>query len=157
MAEESQTRYEGVSVTIKFGSDKDAPWVVFHGTMQQVRAQIIASFAYDDTANEWTDAELVTQATKTAAGLMVATSGLGGTPISGGRRGGSSAFAAAREKTESAPPAEPEPELTLAQRIEACESVPDLQALWVENAAAIQSEGLVDAWKARGKALTTAA
>jgi hypothetical protein len=152
MAEESQTRYEGVSVTIKFGTDKDAPWVVFHGTMPQVRKQIIESFAFGEDGAEWTDAELVTQATKAAGGLMAATSGLGGTPVS---RRSSGAYAAARAQ-QTAPPAEPEPELTLAQKIEACASVPDLQALWVENSAAIQSEGLVDAWKAKGKALTAA-
>lgn len=134
------------TATIKFGRGHEDPWLVFRGTPERVKEQIVVAFGTDvEEAEGLTLAELVVNVSKTAQGARTASAGLGGTVI---KQGGW-----ARAAQEEAAPAEPEVNPLLA-KIEAVDSVDKLRDLYARNADAFKNDAdLMAAWKAKGASL----
>ena len=158
-----------MSVTIKADepggkyNDAKSPgsWIVFHGTPAAIREQIMDTFTFEESAKDLDLSELIVEATRMFKAVCnVATGPLAGRVLGGGGKqdsgSSSSAWAAAREGSTSTP-AEEQKELTIAELIEAQESVDSLKELWLERSDDIKSEGLVDAWTKKGQALKEAA
>lgn len=150
MSDPNQTRE--VSVTIKHDG-KDSTWLVFRGSVEAVREQIIECFGMTETEG-LTLHELSVEATRLVKATSQVANGLGGRVLKGGSQ---SAFAQAREGGGSAPaPAKEDEDVPLKGMIEAATSVAALKTLWAENKAAFDADPeLFAAWKAKGKSLSS--
>lgn len=137
-----------VTVTIKFGKDYDAPWIVFRGSPASAHDEIVSTFGFDAKESEGlTLAQLTLNATK-AAKAANGVSSAGGTAVSpwGARR--ASGRGHTQEKSE--PKGNP-----LAQLIEGCTTLTEIQAVWGDYSSALQSdEELLALFKAKGKEIT---
>lgn len=164
----SEPRARGLQVTIKYGKGYEETWVSFAGLPDEIREDIIGYFGLDrDSVTGLTLSELVVSATNLAHAKGNVAATLGGTVIAPAQPAAKSAPASdvwdsinaagqARAKAESAAPAEPEkdPLLTV---IEQAGSVDELKRIWAENQATFaEKPEILDAWKARGKALKAA-
>lgn len=182
MSNES-SRDRGVSVTLKGGRDFDAPWIVFSGTVDSIREDIISAFGFnakDDDGNEVSNApdldlhDLAVEAARAFTAQYGAAQTLGGKPVGRGRSGGNrrstssssqgseSGSAWDQAAAEQQPAAEAAPEEPqgpdLPALIEGCASVADLKNLWADHTDALQGDAdLLAKWKARGRALRDAA
>lgn len=140
------------TATIKFGRGHEDPWLVFKGTPERVKEQIVVAFGTDvEEAEGLTLAELVVNVTKTAQGARTASAGLGGTVI---KQGGW-----ARAAQEEAAPAEPavNPLFAKVEALTAIEGPGGLKDLYARNADAFKADAeLMAAWTAKGKALKEA-
>lgn len=146
-----------VTATIK-QSGKDMPWLVYRGSVDEVKAAIVESFTMTpeddaDLSTIVTDAHVMFQAVGNAAvGLGARTAGIGNSKSSGAfqqARGGGGG------ETAAAAPAEPE-RSPLFNDIEKAQTVAELKALWTGNKAAFSDDELKAAYAAKGKALTAA-
>ncbi|MFY1688194.1 hypothetical protein [Plantactinospora sp. WMMB782] len=162
MAETTETPWQTgreTGVTIKFGKDYDAPWVTFRGVTEEIRAALLATFGMEDNP-ELSLAALVVNATKEAHAMYGVSSGLGGRVVgqSGNRRGGGFQRASQTdtETKGEAKPEEPAENPLLAQ-IEAATDEKGLKRLWAQNQEAFKDPEVMNAWKAKGKALIAAA
>ncbi|ONI83988.1 hypothetical protein ALI22I_34030 [Saccharothrix sp. ALI-22-I] len=167
-----------MTVTIKYGKGYEETWAVFNGLPDEVRADLIRYFGLDEyAASGLTLNELVINATKVAHGgpipmptqaaqaapdeaqvMQLLKDELGARPIQEPAPKGDP-WADAGSSAGSPPwdiSEKPAVNPMLAQ-IEACKSVPELQRLWAENQAAFQDGALMDAYKAKGRALKAAA
>lgn len=158
-----------MSVTIKYGKGHDDTWAGFTGSPEDIREYVISYFGLDraSVAGLTTD-EVVLNATQLAHSTRNVAAALGAVAIPSSESaasapaqatsssGGGDPWAAAAGSASSAP-AQPEVNPLVAQ-IEASPTVDDLKRLWAENQAAFAADAnLMSAWKARGKALSTAA
>jgi hypothetical protein len=160
---------EGVSVTLKAGTDFDAPWLVCHGSVIDVYAQVVKAMGWEDRDDlaELTLAGLMVNAANELHGLYNAAKGLDATVTSnkrgrGGRpRSNPKAWqnsdgdeAPAEQKSESK---EKTPKDIALEQIAACESTTALKRWWAEDAQGANifaaEEEVRAAWKARGSEL----
>lgn len=155
----SQSR--GISATIKFPESArykaDNPWMVFHGSPASVREDIIEAFGLGEEAQAMTLPELVQEAQTIVTGMANAASGLGGRVLSEGSGKGSAwGQAQSGQRAEKAPEesAEEIEVKRLLAEVETVTSVADLQQLWARNQEAFRNDGLMAAYKAKGKALS---
>lgn len=158
MSEDTTTN--GTTVTIKYGKGYEETWVSFRGSNEDVRKDIVGYFGLADSASvaDLTLSELVVNATNLAHGKGNVAALLGGTviPSSGttNDEAQSDTRAAAWAQAEQQA-SEPAVNPVLAQ-IEACSTVDELKLLWAENQAAFSDADVEAAYKAKGKALTSA-
>ncbi|WNV90328.1 hypothetical protein [Umezawaea sp. Da 62-37] len=173
------SRARGTTVTIKYSGDRDAPWAVFYGTPDEIRIDVIAYFGLDSYAMEQrTLHELIGVASKVASGgplptplpamasaqseekaLQLLKDELGARPIGETPAPAGDVWADAGTSAGSPPwdvPTTPAVNPMLA-RIEECANVQALKALWAQNQAAFADGSLMDAYKAKGRALKAAA
>jgi hypothetical protein len=174
----------GISVTIKGDepggkfNDAKSPstWIVFHGSVGQVKEQIIEAFGMEAGAIDKTLLDLQNEATKMFKAVNTVGSQLGGTVLSKGKaaapaaapaapstpvedKGGNDVWAKAAEsgppwKTEAEEKAEAEAKDPILTALDGCQSVAEVQQVWAENQAAFNANpAYMDAYKARGKAL----
>lgn len=165
----SANPFEGsdVTVTIKYGKDFSDSWAVFRGSVEGVRANIIAYFGFDgaklagNTLNE-----VVVMATSHAHGMRTAGASLGATVLPSQRTESAAPATTGTATVETEAPATagdvwgedsadagPNP---LFAQVEAITSIDDLKRLWAENQAAFAEGELLEAYKAKGKALKAA-
>ncbi|MFI9205308.1 hypothetical protein [Streptomyces sp. NPDC053048] len=146
----------GIKVTIKYGEGFSDTWAVFNGPPQVVRSQIIDYFGLDsEPVTNLTLSELVVEATSIAHGSGNIAGLLGGrivatesTPVA------SDPWAAA-----SAPPApapQEEPNGWILGEIAKQATIADLQKLWAANQSFFSDEGVMAAYKAKGRELKAA-
>ena len=139
-----------VTATIKH-QGKDAPWLVFHGSVQGIKDNLIEAFTMSDEAKELNLHELVLDAQRMVAGSGVASSVLGGRPTR--TNPSTTAAYAAAESTPAEPVVNP-----LFAAIEAAESGDDLKVLYSKNKAEFEATPeIMAAANARGKAIKAAA
>lgn len=160
-----------VGVTLKFPESKryanDNPWITFRGTPQSIREDILAVMGWNPADNELGLAALVLNAQREVTALATVANGMGGRVISEGSgkpagpaweaaAGGSSDpwAAPAADKPPSKSEAEIEVERLTAE-VAATTTVADLQQLWARNQEAFKDAALMEAYKAKGKALST--
>lgn len=137
-----------ITVTIKHGKGYDDPWIVFKGSHDDVRREVVDTYALS-VSDSLSLAEVVHNAKQVAASLG-ATKALG-TKVE------------KVEKTTSKPKEEPraeepqeDPEEALAKAFSEAQSKEELRTLWKDNAALCKgSTALRDAYVARGKALNS--
>lgn len=165
----------GISVTIKGdepgGKYNDAKvpgtWIVFHGSPARIREQIIEVFEFEDDAKTRPLFDLVNEATRLFKASAHVTNGLGGKVLSAGPAAASQpAGEAAAQPTGdvwsqvasaqqgAAPAQEEEAADPLLVLIDKAPSVAELQQIWAENQAAFQDAAYMDAYKAKGRALS---
>ena len=150
-----------VSATIKFPESarykSDNPWLVFEGSVESVREQIIEAFNYGEDAKKLTLAELVSNAQQDTTALGNAAAGLGGRAIPQDKEGDRTS--SSKRQSEKSPEAAEEEkakgvESELLQQIEDCTTRAEVKAVWAKNKAEFAaSPDLMAAYKARGKAL----
>ncbi|WP_367135761.1 hypothetical protein [Saccharothrix sp. HUAS TT1] len=161
----------GLSVTIKYDKGHDATWAVFTGTPESIRQDIASYFGVASaTLADLSLHEIVVNMTQIAHGVTTAATLLGATviptqgqtPVSAPPKPGQDVWADAGNTASTPPwqdlpaaPAAPERNPLLDQ-IAAAPTIPDLQRLWAENQAAFADGALMDAYKARGRALKAA-
>jgi hypothetical protein len=178
----------GVSVTIKGDepggkfNDAKSPgtWLVFHGTVNQVKAQIIEAFGMESSANDRTLLDLQNEATKMFKAVNMIGGQLGGTVLNSGKaaapaaaatpasqsapvedKGGNDVWAKAAEsgppwKTEEEEKAEAQAKDPILAALEGCQTVAEVQQVWAENQTAFNTNPeYMSAYKARGKALSS--
>ncbi|MGW8630623.1 hypothetical protein [Streptomyces sp. NPDC055793] len=162
-----------MKVTIKYGKGHDDSWVVFEGSTQEIRTDVIDYFGMDPaTLAGLSLSSIVVNATNIAHGKGLIATQLGGTvveetPAAAPAKPTEDPWAAASAAQSSGPwsgsvsVAEPQaekPDDTTAWalgEIEKKTSVPELKKFWAENQALFSNEKIMNAWKARGKALQT--
>lgn len=145
--------------TIKFGKGFEAPWLVLHGTAEQMVERATNFFSLDrDECDNLTPAEILLKAVHIAQGQFSVTDGLGGTPLSKKASKPVSAAPAAPEQGSSAPPwkqdevkaDEVSPEDGLVGQLQAASTKKDVQSLYVGNKELFKSSTKVqEAFKAR--------
>lgn len=154
-----------ISVTIKYPEQKKyegAPWAVFKGSVEQVRAQIVAYFGFDAdqvAGMSLHEVVLLAQSSAKNAGMLATT--LGAVPVSqesqpeqSGPTGESVWSQVGSNQPAATPPADENPNAGLISLIEGAASLEDLKRLWFDNKAAFDADPKVqDAYKARGKFL----
>ncbi|MFI9228965.1 hypothetical protein [Streptomyces rimosus] len=149
MADEGRS----ITVTIKYGKGYEDSWVTFRGAPEAIPGDIVSFFGLDcDTLAELTPSELVVEATHTAQGAMHVVRGLDARIVP-------SRPAETADAPRKAAQAAAKPDTTtqaLLDQIQACQSADALKRLWAENQAAFGDEGVMNAWKARGRALAAA-
>lgn len=162
---------ESMSVTIKYGKGYEETWVVFHGNIWQIRADLIAYFGVDvNYGSGLTLNELVVAATNVAHGTGNVAAILGGTPISvteslTGEPTGKAAWDAVEHKdgklpyggsTSDADVQGADPSAELIQQLQTAASVEALKKLWVDNQASFSDKDVKAAYSIRGKSLKAA-
>ncbi|MEV1109916.1 hypothetical protein AB0I95_14835 [Micromonospora sp. NPDC049751] len=150
-----------VTATIKYGKGYEHTWLVFKGQPHEVREDVVSAFGLPpEQHEELTLHEIVVNATTVAHGVGNVAGKLGGTVLAQGKQDSppwntsspaeSSGDPWAQAQATPAAPAE-NPLLAL---IKNAEDVPSLQRIWAENQAAFSGAEIMDAWKAKGKALS---
>lgn len=174
----SDTHTRPLSITIKYGADKDDTWMVFQGTTPEVRAGIIGYFEIDPEDEVGLSLnQLVVNATKMAHAAGRAAGTLGATniqkpktqaaskPAVAGESGTAPAAAkdpwAEAEQAAPAKPAEPEkPKRNpIYDDIDGATNVkPELAKVWAQHQSAINADPeLLAYFKAHGAKLKAAA
>ncbi|MEU6959576.1 hypothetical protein [Streptomyces chrestomyceticus] len=146
MADEGRS----ITVTIKYGKGYEDSWVTFRGDPEVISGDIVSFFGLDcDTLTGVTPSELVVEATHTAQGAMHVVRGLDARIVpSRPTKTADGPREAAQGHPKSSAPVQP-----LLDQIQACKSTDDLKRLWAENQMAFGDEAVMNAWKARGRAL----
>lgn len=162
----SESRPQGIGVTIKYGKEYDKTWVTFQGSAPQIREDIIAYFAIAMDEG-LTLHELVVNATQQAHGVTTAVSGLKGTvlPASAGKGNDEAQTGGdAWSQAESQQGQSDSPYVSLLARIESFTEkaqVTELKKIYAENTALFtadtdEAKAAKKAWQAKGKALQKA-
>lgn len=164
-----------MKVTIKYGKGHEDSWVVFEGSTQEIRTDVIDYFGMDpETLVGLSLSSIVVNATNIAHGKGLIATSLGATVVeetpaaapakptedpwaaasaaqSGGPRSGSASVA-------EEPKANSKDETTAWALGEIAKkaSVQELKKFWAENQALFSNDEIMTAWKARGKALKAA-
>lgn len=140
------------TVTIKYGKGYDETWGVFRGSVEAIRAQLIAYFEIPEADHEGLSVhDLVLNATRLAQSTSAAAVGLGGKVLAKGDAPASGGWAKAAAGLS---PAEPERN-PLYGLIEACADREALKDVYARNVDTFKADAeLLAAWKAKGKALT---
>lgn len=142
-----------LTVTIKFPESSryagDNPWLVFSGTPEAIRANIIFTFGLETETTSLAD--LVIEAQSLATAAAHASRGAGAKTLSG--KSSSTTGTAAPTST----PAEEEKPYGIAEQLEALTNLADHKNLYLDNKDAFKADkSLEDAWIAKGKALKAA-
>lgn len=140
-----------ITVTIKYGKGYDDSWAVFRGTAETIQQDIVTYFGLDGkSVSDLTPSELVVEATRTAQAATMIVKGLDARIIP---------QPASTAPAPASPPAKSSAESPggLLEQIEQCASAEALKQLWATNQGAFKDPAVMDAWKARGRALKGAA
>lgn len=132
-----------VSVTLKC-QGKDAPWIVFKGSVEAVTENVRATI----------EGELFSLVVE--AGAMFNAVANAGTVL-GARHVGSDLWESHRDAPTETPASAPvDPVQELREAISKATSTDALVDLWTANEAAFSDEGLLADWKAKGQSLSAA-
>lgn len=167
---EASGRDRGVGVTLKGATGYDAPWITFSGSVDEVKADIVAAFGFDPDlgANELDLHDLAVEAAKAFQAQWGVAATLGGKPVSKRSSGARKATESPSRGSESDDWDEPAPKQeepaapSLAELIAGCASVDELKLLWADNSSVLSpnnpdtDQALIDQWKARGRELSAA-
>lgn len=163
-----------MKVTIKYGKGHDDSWVVFEGSTQEIRTDVIDYFGMDpETLVGLSLSSIVVNATNIAHGKGLIATSLGATvveetPAAAPTKPTEDPWAAASAAQSGGPwpnsasvaeSAEEKTDDTTAWalgEIEKKTTVTELKKFWAENQALFSNEKIMTAWKARGKALKEA-
>lgn len=159
MGVSSEPKGRGITVTIKYGKGYEQTWAVFHGLPDEVREDIVSFFGMQgENVVNLTLSDVVVNATSIAHGVGTIAATFGATVIASETRKpepaavdtGSDAWAqaSAPRQADETPAANP-----VLASIAQAPDVPALQRIWAENQAAFADPAVMDAWKARGRAL----
>ncbi|MGC4928092.1 hypothetical protein [Streptomyces sp. DT117] len=149
-----------VTVTVKSGTDYDAWWAVFRGATYEVYDDLSAFFGFDsESVTNLNLHELVSEASKLAQGTALITRELGATPLPAPLPAAEGdPWAAASQSAPSPGPASAQgAAAALLEQVAACTTTDELKRLWASNQGAFDDQAVMDAWKARGRALKRAA
>ncbi|MEV5136233.1 hypothetical protein AB0K71_15815 [Streptomyces syringium] len=136
-----------VTVTITCGAASDDPQLSFRGATVEVHEDIASCFGFErKSVSNLTLHELVAEAGQLAQGTSAVMRGLPGARVV--PHGEQQASQGDAPPVESQPTANP-----LLEQIAACATVDDLRRLWATNQNAFSDTAVMDAWKARGRAL----
>jgi hypothetical protein len=168
----------GIRATIKYGKGYDETWVSFTGTPDEVRLDIVEYFGFPSDEAGLSLNELVIKATQIAHGIGLIATTLGGVPIPAGngpdgqpappwktgdadegQQPAADAWAQAEGNPAAAPvktsPAPTNPNEHLYRAVEEAATIDALKRVWAGDQAAFAADSvLMQAYKARGKALT---
>jgi len=132
-----------ITITIKYGKGYEDSWAVFRGSADEVQQDIVRFFGFDrESVTGLNLSDLVVEATQTAQATTMVVRGLDARIIP--------QPAAASASTPS------DPFSSLLEEIRQCASTDALKELWATNQAAFTDPAVMDAWKARGRALKAA-
>ena len=132
------TKERGVTVTVKYGAGFEAPWTVFHGSVDEVKEDMGIWFGQEEAAKTLDGHDLL-------SGLFNAFKAQGGS--SGGRSRGK------------APVADPEPAKPISAEVEEARPLVDAEDLvkvvimQIKNAT---DDGILDLWRQYKKAFEDA-
>jgi hypothetical protein len=142
----------GTGVTIKEGKGYEESWFTFRGTPAQIKEDLIQFFGLDSASvADWTVHAVASHCKAIAHGIAVVATELGAAVIADGPSENLPA-SSTPSPTEDAPAESP-----LLARIAATTDAESLKRLWAENQDAFKDATVMNAWKARGKALQNAA
>ena len=132
------SKERGVTVTVKYGSGYDAPWTVFHGSVDEVKEDMGIWFGQEDAAKTLDGHDLL-------SGLYNAFKAQGGS--SGGRGRG--------KPSETAPePAKPiSADVEEARPLVDAEGLVEVVIMQIKNAT---DDGILDLWRQYKKAFEDA-
>lgn len=159
----------GVTVTLKAGKGYEAPWLVFRGSIAQVRSDVIAAFGFAEQAFEQTLAELTvtagehlrgTRAVAATMGGVIAPDAAGGPPWDAAKEAevmaaapkGDDPWTTAEQQGSTPAQAAPAPEAPsdpLLAEIDKAESLDAIQRLWSREPERFKEEGVQAAVNAR--------
>lgn len=155
------------TVTIKYSGDKDATWVVFRGTPAELRADIMDYFGMDPATQAGLSlSSIVTNATQVAHGKGLIATSLGATVVEettteAPAKPTSDPWAAAAgtqvHTVADQAPAKEDPNAWILGEIEKQTTVQGLKELWAKNQSFFADQGVMAAWKAKGKSLQAVA
>lgn len=148
-----------MTATIKYGKGYEAPWAVFHGSPSEVREDMVEAFGLDEEfVKSLTVSELIINVSQLALGKGNVAAMLGGVAIGPADEAQSSGPST---PAPSAPAKAEEPSSQndyLLKKVAETADTKALKQLYAENQPAFAGDTvLMDAWKARGKALQSAA
>ena len=132
------SKERGVTVTVKYGAGFEAPWTVFHGSVDEVKEDMGIWFGQEEAAKTLDGHDLL-------SGLYNAFKAQGGS--SGGR---------SRGKTPAADPAPAEPisvEVEEARPLVDAEGLVEVVIMQIKNAT---DDGILDLWRQYKKAFEDA-
>ncbi|MFJ3907449.1 hypothetical protein [Streptomyces vinaceus] len=138
---------EAPSITIKVpcGEGGDAPQVTFGGTASDLREELSSFFGLDcKSVTSLTLHEILVEVGQLARSTEAIVSGLGARVVP-------QASAPAPPAPQGAPSGSPAS--AVLEQIAACQTADELRRLWAANQAAFATSVVMDAWKARGRAL----
>lgn len=169
----------GISVTIKGDepggkyndAKKPGTWIVFHGSPAKIREQICEVFQIEGADRPLYD--LINEATDLFKASATVSSNLGGRVLDAGSgqqqqsSGGGDVWAQAAAAKQDSPPWNQQQQQQEEKKedvdpilaaLEACTTVAEVQQVWAENQSAFNNTpAYMEAYKARGKALSAAA
>ncbi|MFG3223243.1 hypothetical protein ACGF07_00460 [Kitasatospora sp. NPDC048194] len=133
-----------ITVTIKYGKGHDDSWAVFRGSAEVIQRDIVDFFGMDGkSVTGLPVSDLVVEAARAAQATSMVVKGLDARIIPS-------------PLTPTAPVVAV-PSAGLLEQIERCATTDALKELWATNQAAFSDQAVMDAWKARGRALKAAA
>ncbi|MDX3525059.1 hypothetical protein P1P75_00965 [Streptomyces sp. ID05-39B] len=158
-----------MKVTIKYGKGYDDSWVVFEGSVLEIRTDILDYFGMDpETQRGLSLSSIVVNATNLAHGKGLIATSLGGTVVEETKTeptkptddpwaaAASQQSAPAASSVSVAEPAKEEPNAWILGEIEKQTAIPALKKLWADNQSFFADASVMAAWKAKGKALQAA-
>ncbi|MGW7434738.1 hypothetical protein [Streptomyces sp. NPDC054849] len=149
-----------ITVTIKYGKSYDDSWAVFKGRPGEVREDVIDFFGMErDSLTGLTLSDVVTNATNIAHGKGLIATQLGATVISEEpsppAKPAGDPWASVGGSQQAATPAAPEQDKNawILGEIEKQTSRAELKKVWAANQSFFADPAVMDAYKAKGKAL----
>ncbi|MEU0739274.1 hypothetical protein [Streptomyces sp. NPDC006134] len=150
--------HRSVTVTVKSGKNHDDWWAVFRGTSYEVYEDVATFFGFErESVTNLSLHELVNEASKTAQGVATFVRELGATIVPSPKPAAPSEDPWAAAQAAPAPSHEQGPASALLEQIAACQTTDELKKLWATNQQAFADQAVMDAWKARGRALKAGA
>ncbi|MGW6745433.1 hypothetical protein ACWGDX_32625 [Streptomyces sp. NPDC055025] len=145
MADEGRS----ITVTIKYGRGHDDSWAVFRGSPTEVRKDIEAFFSLDGkSVADLSLHELVVEAGQIAQSTTTVAKGLNARIVPQ-----TAPEPTAARKAAEAPASAQSMANAVLEQIAACKNTEELRRLWATNQTAFGDQAVMDAWKARGRAL----
>ncbi|MCY0923278.1 MULTISPECIES: hypothetical protein [Streptomyces] len=134
-----------ITIKVPCGEGESAPHATFTGTTNNLREEIGSFFGLDcKSVTNHTLHELLAEVGQLAKSTEAVISGLGAQVIP-----------QVAAPTPTPPQAAPtgSPSAAILEQISACQTPEELRRLWAANQAAFAETVVMDAWKARGRAL----
>lgn len=146
MADEGRS----ITVTIKYGRNHDDSWAVFRGGPGDIRDDITAFFSLDGkSVADLSLHELIVEAGQIAQSTTTIVKGLDARIVPQPAPQPSAAW----KRAEASPVAAQSTTSAVLDQIAACQNADELRRLWATNQTAFGDQAVMDAWKARGRAL----
>ncbi|MCY0933614.1 hypothetical protein [Streptomyces sp. H34-S4] len=156
-----------MKVTIKYGKGHDDSWVIFEGTTQEIRTDVLSYFGMDPESQRGLSlSSIVVNATNLAHGKGLIATQLGATVVEETTTEPAvptndpwAAAAASSPQTSQpssasvAKPANEGAHAWILGEIAGKTTILELKKLWAENQSFFAEPAVMDAWKAKGKVL----